>query len=285
MASYRILVPTDFSPTSKKAFEVASKVAHLFEGTIKPFHVDVPVTEIDEPFAAHLRYDFEEMRKKSVQTLQDFVKDLVPEQVLEEADTVYGNPAQSIVEVAKGMDLIIMSTHGRTGFSRMLMGSVTEKVLRLSKTPVLAVEDESEVDNFSRILVTTDFSDNSHTAFPVAVEWAKRSNAHVELLHVLALDTLERNETDIDLVDLREKRLQLLKGEYFSEIKDQVTTKVLISDGSAHQAIVAHITESDPHLVIMSTVGRTGLNYLVLGSTTASVVRHTRQAVLSIHPK
>ena len=61
-----------------------------------------------------------------------------------EADVVHGDPSEEIVEYAesRAMDLIIMGTHGRTGISRVLEGSVTEKVIRESKKPVLAVERE-----------------------------------------------------------------------------------------------------------------------------------------------
>jgi nucleotide-binding universal stress UspA family protein len=166
----------------------------------------------------------------------------------------------------------------------MLIGSVAEKVLRLSKSPVLVVEEESDVDNFSRILVTTDFSENSKAAFPYAIEIAKKTNAQIELLHVLSFGQLDRDETDDFVEDLREERLKLVKSEYFHEIGDQVTTTLLSTESSPHEAIAEYVKKHPAHVVIMSTVGRTGLNYLMLGSTTANVVRHIPQAVLSVRP-
>jgi nucleotide-binding universal stress UspA family protein len=284
LANASILVPLDFSRLSQKAVPVAVKIAQLFDGKITPFHVNVPITEIDEPFAAHMRYDFEKMEKETSHHLDELAKELIPDEVRAPAKVVFGNPAQDIAEQGSAMDLIVMSSHGRTGFSRMLIGSVAEKVLRLSKTPVLVVEEESDVDNFSRILVTTDFSENSRAAFPYAIELAKKTNAQVELLHVLSFGQLDRDETDDFVEDLREERLKLVKSEYFHEIGDQVTTTVLSTESSPHQAIVEYFQKHPAHMVIMSTVGRTGLNYLMLGSTTANVVRHIPQAVLSVRP-
>ena len=284
MKNPSILVPLDFSGLSKQAIPVALKIARLFDGKITPFHVNVPVTEIDEPFAAHLRYDFAKMEKDTLEHLEELAKELIPDEYRAPAKVVFGNPAQDIADQGSGMDLIVMSSHGRTGFSRMLIGSVAEKVLRLSKTPVLIVEEESDIDNLSRILVTTDFSENSRAAFPYAIEFAKKTNAQVELLHVLSFGQLDRDETDEFVEDLREERIKLVKSEYFHEIGDRVTTTVLSTEASPHQAIAEYIHKHPAHLIIMSTVGRTGLNYLMLGSTTANVVRHVSQAVLSVRP-
>ena len=284
MKNPSILVPLDFSALSQEAIPVALKIAQLFDGKITTFHVNVPITEIDEPFAAHIRYDFEKMEKDTLDHLNDLTKTLIPDDFRAPAKVVFGNPAQDIAEQGNGMDLIVISSHGRTGFSRMLIGSVAEKVLRLSKTPVLVVEKETDVDNFSRILVTTDFSENSRAAFPYAIEFAKKTNAQVELLHVLSFGQLDRDETDDFVEDLREERLKLVKSEYFHEIGDRVTTTVLSTESSPHQAIAEYVKNHPAHLLVMSTVGRTGLNYLMLGSTTANVVRHVSQAVLSVRP-
>jgi len=284
LANASILVPLDFSGFSQKAVPVAIKIAQLFDGKITPFHVNVPITEIDEPFAAHVRYDFDKMEKETQSHLDDLAKELIPDEIRSPAKVVFGNPAQDIANQGGSMDLIVMSSHGRTGFSRMFIGSVAEKVLRLSKTPVLVIEEETDVDNFSRILVTTDFSENSRAAFPYAIEIAKKTNAQVELLHILSFGQLDRDETDDFVEDLREERLKLVKSEYFHEIGNQVTTTLLSTESSPHEAIAEYVKKHPAHLVIMSTVGRTGLNYLMLGSTTANVVRHIPQAVLSVRP-
>lgn len=284
MSGSSILVPIDFSDLSLRALPVAVKVAELLGAKVTPLHVNIPITEIDEPFAAHIRYDFDKMQEDSRIQLDKLAAERIPGHLLNPGLVVFGNPAQSIVDAAKGMEMIVMSTHGRTGFTRFLLGSVAEKVLRLSQTPVMVVEEASDVDNFSSILVTTDFSNNARAAYPYAVKFAKRTNARVELLHVLSYGQFDRDETDEFIEDLREERLKLIKSEYFHEIGDRVTTTVLTTEASPHEAIATYVEQHPFHLIVMSTVGRTGLNYLMLGSTTANVARHVSQAVLSVHP-
>lgn len=284
MSPYKILVPVDFSELSANALRTAVKMAGLFEGTIVPLHVMVPVTEIDEPFAAHIRYDFDKMQHDALAQLNEMAAQAVPEAMLEPGRVVFGNSAQSIVEEARGADLVVMGSHGRTGFSRVMLGSVAEKVLRMSSTPVMIVKSDSDVDNFSDLLVTTDFSENAKAAYPIALSIAQKTNAQIELLHVLSYGQLDRDETDQLVEDLREERLRIVKGEYFHEVAQRVTTKVLTSETSPHEAIADHVARNPCHLLVMSTVGRTGLNYLMLGSTTANVVRHVPNAVLSVRP-
>lgn len=284
MSRYHILVPVDFSELSDSALQAAVKMAGLFDGKITPIHVMVPVTEIDEPFAAHIRYDFDKMQQDALARLNEAAAESVPAELLEPGKVIFGNPAQSIVEEARGADLVIMGSHGRTGFSRIMLGSVAEKVLRMSPVPVMVVKSDSDVDNFADILVTTDFSENAKAAYPLALAIAKKTNAKVELLHVLSYGQLDRDETDQLVEDLREERLRIIKGEVFHEVGARVTTRLITSEASPHEAIAEYVSRNPCHLLIMSTVGRTGLNYLMLGSTTANVVRHVPQAVLSVRP-
>jgi len=195
-----------------------------------------------------------------------------------------GNPAQSIVEVSEGYDIIIMSTHGRTGFSRFLLGSVAEKVLRLASIPVMVVEDESDVGNFEKILVTTDFSENAVAAYPKALELAQKTGGSVDILHILSFDQFEDDETDPSIKKIREQRMKLVEKEYFHELGDRVSSYTLASDDSPHEAILKYSKTTPYNLIVMATVGKTGINYLMMGSTTANVVRHVQTAVMSVPP-
>lgn len=196
-----------------------------------------------------------------------------------------GSAAQAIAEEAKEYDMVVMNTHGRTGFSRFFLGSVAEKVLRISDVPVLVVNKNRELDNIERILLTTDFSDHSREAFPLAKEIAQKTQAKVELVHVLSYDSLQDDITDKSVVSLREQRLKVLAKEEFYEINDLLETKVIVSSGTPHDAIVSYNLNNPHSLIIMSTIGRTGIDYLMIGSTTANVVRHVQSAVLSINPR
>ncbi len=285
----KILVPIDFSDRSKKALEVAATFAKLFNGMVTPFYSHLPISELDEPYAlgmgSKMYQKFDELEDTLLNRVKEISEQLVQAENLTNPVVVLGNAAQSIIDASDNYDYVIMSSHGRTGFSRFLLGSVAEKVLRLSHTPVMIVENESDVGNFENILVTTDFSDNAAEAYPHAINIAKQTGGTIDLVHILSFDQFDEKEKDLSLRKIREERLKILKKEYFHEISDQVNQQVIISQNTPHEAIFKHVTENPYNLVIMATVGRTGINYLMMGSTTANVVRHVKSAVLSVNPK
>lgn len=284
----KILVPVDFSDRSRKALEVSNTFAPIIGGKVTPFYSHLPISELDEPYAlgmsTKMYQNFEDIEATLASRVKELSKEVVDEKYLDEPMVTMGNAAQSIVDASEDFDYIIMSSHGRTGFSRFLLGSVAEKVLRLSNVPVMIVENESTVGDFKKILVTTDFSDNATGAFPYALDIAQKTGGTIDLLHVLSFDHLDDDQKDLSLRKIREERLKILKKEHFQPISDRVTSKVIITQGSPHEAIHNHAKDNEYHLIIMATVGRTGFNYLMMGSTTANVVRHVKNAVLSVRP-
>lgn len=284
-----ILVPIDFSDLSTKALETAEKVAALFQARITPVHVHLPVNEMDEPYALGMGgggyQDYDEMEELLKERLREVASDHVSEELLNEPKVLFGNPAQSISDLSESYDFIVMSTHGRTGFSRFFLGSVAEKVLRLAHIPVLIVENESEVGNFEKILVTTDFSENAAAAYPYAKAFAHVSGASIHLLHVLSFDQIEDPESEPSLEKIRLERLKLTAKEAFHDLPDKISYSVLRSEDSPHEAILNHVRDGEYNLIVMATVGRTGIRYLMMGSTTANVARHVDTAVLSVNPK
>lgn len=285
----KILVPIDFSDRSKKALEVADRFADLMDGTVTPFYAHLPISELDEPYAlgmsSKMYQDFEELEETLSHRVEEAAKEHIDQDRLGKPEVVLGNAAQGIIDASKDFDYVIMSSHGRTGFSRFLLGSVAEKVMRLAHTPVMIVENDSDVGNFDKILVTTDFSDNAAEAYSHALGIAKESKGKIDLLHVLSFDQFDDTEKDLSLKNIREERLKLLKREYFNNIADRVSHKVIVSEDSPHEAIFNHVSNNNYDLIVMATVGRTGINYLMMGSTTANVVRHVNNAVLSVNPK
>lgn len=285
----KILVPIDFSDRSKKALEVADRFADLMDGKVTPFYSHLPISELDEPYAlgmsSKMYQNFEELEETLSSRVDDAAREYIDQDRLEKPEVVLGNAAQGIIDASKNFDYVIMSSHGRTGFSRFLLGSVAEKVMRLAHTPVMIVENDSEVGNFDNILVTTDFSDNAAEAYSHALEIAKQSKGKIDILHILSFDQFDDKEKDLSLKNIREERLKLLKREYFNDISDRVSHEVIVSEDSPHEAIFNHVSSNNYNLIVMATVGRTGINYLMMGSTTANVVRHVKTAVLSINPK
>ncbi|MFH0847230.1 MAG: universal stress protein [Chloroflexota bacterium] len=140
----RILAPLDGSELAECALEHIKSIA---KGCSVPrvdlLYVVPPITPIvTEDISPSLLVDMEEdLENWGKNYLASVVKKLKKEDVAAEAVVLHGNVAESILDYARknGVDLIIMSTHGRSGLKRLVLGSVTDRVSRLSSVPVLVV--------------------------------------------------------------------------------------------------------------------------------------------------
>ncbi len=157
----RLLVAVDFSTDSKQALRYAGDIAERFESSIIVLHVmeqqamEVRIMERhpERPFligdavgspAEGVEDLVAEQREKGYQTLQRFLPpDLARHPV--ELRVLIGTPFERIVETATGerIDLVVMGTHGRTGLSHWVTGSIAERVVRLAPCPVLTVKDRA----------------------------------------------------------------------------------------------------------------------------------------------
>lgn len=143
----RILVPTDFSECSHRALEYAELLAERFGSTIDLIYVwEVPPYIPPESMVGVPGHDTQTLlqvaHQNAEQEMQRFTRELKERGVkIGRALLDSGDPGRTIVEVAddEGYDLIIAGTHGRTGFSHLIMGSVAEKIVRHSRCPVLTV--------------------------------------------------------------------------------------------------------------------------------------------------
>lgn len=136
----KIMVPTDFTAFSDQAVEYASVIAKRFDSTIILVHVIEPLT-YDLTDTIQVIDHFVALKAIAEPILDNLQKKLLKKGLQAKTFLLKGNPYLEIVEKARktGVDLIIMGTHGRTGIKHLLVGSVTERVVRLAPCPVLTV--------------------------------------------------------------------------------------------------------------------------------------------------
>jgi nucleotide-binding universal stress UspA family protein len=143
----RILVPVDFSSHSDRAFRYALRLANRFDASLELLHViDNPIASgawTAEVYVPNLPEMLDTLRREAEKRLAVLKSDAGRGGVYVETDVLTGQPAHTIVEHAQtgGFDLIVMGTHGRTGFSHLFVGSVAERVVRRAPCPVLTVRD------------------------------------------------------------------------------------------------------------------------------------------------
>jgi nucleotide-binding universal stress UspA family protein len=143
----RILVPVDFSSHSDRAFRYALRLASRFGASAELLHVvDNPLvsgTWTGEIYVPNLPEMLDTMLHEADKQLAALKSAAAGERVSVETRVLTGRPAHEIVAHARtgAFDLIVMGTHGRTGFSLLLLGSVAERVVRTARCPVLTVRD------------------------------------------------------------------------------------------------------------------------------------------------
>jgi universal stress protein A len=141
----KILCPTDFSEPSYEALKVANELALHFSSELHVVHVVAPVPLV--PAAPTVPVTFkvpeyqQELEISSRKMLEDVVKQKVPEKIWVRTKVMLGDPDDQIVKIAdeEKVDLIVIASHGQTGWRRFVFGSVTEKVVRLTPLPVLTI--------------------------------------------------------------------------------------------------------------------------------------------------
>ncbi len=184
-----ILFATDFSPAAEAALPYAIGLAQRYGGTVHGLHVRFPATYpvVGPEAMPQVLQAAEEQAKIEAQQLHAMLNG-VPHEVSVGEGEVW--PMISEI-VRKGKtDLIVIGTHGRTGVTRALLGSVAEEIFRQAACPVLTVGPHVSKDTERRlemkeILYATDFSPESLAAMPFAVSLAQEHQARLTLLHVV----------------------------------------------------------------------------------------------------
>ncbi len=141
----KILCPTDFSEASLKGLDYAAELAAIFKAEISVLYVlpIIPPAPMDPNFSFEVP-EFERIiHKDSEEKLKALVEKRIPKTVKTTAVVGHGSPAKEIVRVAEEAktDLIVIATHGHSGWHHLVLGSVAEKVIRLAHCPVFAYRD------------------------------------------------------------------------------------------------------------------------------------------------
>ncbi|MFW5949868.1 MAG: universal stress protein [archaeon] len=281
-----ILFPFDGSEGASKVLHHASELANWADATIQILYVadtrDYSVAVVDG-------HTVDGLVQKGEQIVEEAAKTLDTHGVSYTTNVVQGNPAPAISEYADryNQDLIVMPTHGREGISRYLIGSTTEKVVRLSSVPVLTVRmqpDERVVFPYQNILIPTDGSATAMHATRHLVELAASLDATVHALSVVddtafgsdarsAMAGKENEEAAADAVET-------VLAE--AEARGVANTVQHVEHGSPVEKILDCIESNDIHVVGMGTKGRRGTDRILLGSVAEKTVRSAPVPVVTV---
>ncbi len=289
-----ILCPVDFSEFSIRAYHYTLSLADHYRAQVVALHI----VELSRyPFADYVAStgdyaDFSRtLREAGHQRLQAFVKAHHHHAIQAELAVHEGTAPDCILSYADkhNADLIVMGTHGRRGYDRVVLGSVTNRVMRRASCPVLAIcepqldpiaegYEQSHVHHLDRILFCTDFSENSERALKYAISATDEYGAELTLLHVLE-DVRHPSKAEEAMATATQQLDKLIPPERRETLKIKAAVRV----GKPYQQIIELAREAYIDTIVMGVRGRGAVDLAVFGSTTYRVLQLGPCPVLAVH--
>jgi nucleotide-binding universal stress UspA family protein len=312
----RILVPLDGSPLAEAILPEVVELARLHAAEVMLLRVALAHTF---PGA-----DQTDAQVHAVEEADGYLADverrLAAQRIRASRAVRYGHVAEEILDHvrSRGADLIAMSTHGRSGLPRWVLGSVAEAILRAAPVPVLllraalpapattlapadtaagmggetaaprAQEPELSTPCLRHILCPVDFSQHSEKALAYAGALAQRFGADLTVLHVIydPLDITCSHIPHPPLEHLREEMVRdaehVLQSRVGGTLRFLPSVKTVVMAGRPYRQIIRCAREHHVDLIVMGTQGLSGLDRLIMGSTAERVVRMAPCPVVSI---
>lgn len=269
----KILVPTDFSTQADYALKVAAQLAKKHNSEIYLLHMlELPLNLVDQAKGGgnlpEALFFMKLAHKRFKEVLSaDFLKGItVYETVL------FQEAFDGIIEVAtkNQVDLIIMGSHGSSGFKEMFIGSNTEKVVRTSTIPVLVIKNEHAKFSINNFVFATDFSEECKKPFQEAIKFADSVKAKMHLLFVNTATNFTTTQ------EAHETMQDFMKG---MELKDYSLN--IYNDTSVEKGVLNYAQSIEADLIGMATHGRKGLSHFFNGSVSEDLVNHARRPVIT----
>ena len=272
-----ILLPVDESTEASGLLHHAAEIAHWADAEVTLLYVADTnrdsVTVAEGNVVDVLVESGEEIVEEASRVLESLGADYT-------TDVVQGAPAETIVDYAERYeyDLVAMPTHGREGLSRYLLGSVTEKVVRLSPAPVRTAHADQEEFSFpyEGILLPTDGSESAQRAAEHALALTGALDATLHALSVTE-DSLLGEDADTSTA---EEAIDAVTEAATAQGVEHLETH--IEAGEPDETILEYVEAHDLDAIVMGATGRRGIDRVLLGSVAEKTVRSATVPVVTV---
>jgi nucleotide-binding universal stress UspA family protein len=291
-----IFCATDISDFSNHAVSWGIALAQEFRAKLYVCHVvDFPtsITYGDGPIF------FVDQQSQAIGNANHQLKQLVGDKKVQWEPLVsIGHAGDEISRLAKekGADLAISATHGRSGLKRLILGSVTERLMRTLHCPLLIVRGPKHDLNilseqglrFKKILVGCDFSKDSALALQHGLSLAQEFQSELHLVHVMEplvymdMFKVSAGYGEEFQVDIQPQIKDKLKNMVPTEAFNWCTPKTVLLNGPSHEELIRYSKINKMDLIVLGVRGQGLVERLFIGSTTDRVVRQTPCPVLSV---
>lgn len=273
-----ILVTIDFTPTSQMALNEAIRLAKLLNAEIQLLHISEynqfmpPFGNEIETFAPDTAAWDEAIQKR----LDTIVNKLKTEHSLNVNSFIeYGSIAPQVLEFCENnsIDLIVMGTHGASGYKEFFIGSNAQRVVTLAEVPVLTMQKEIGEKGFKNILIPIDDSIHSRQKLNMALVFAKLYQAHI---HLLGLPD-SKEEADLNKFKIKMKSVEDLVAS-----QNLSYTEKIVHESSLAKAANDYAEKNKCDLIVINTGHESEITGIFLGAFAQQIVNHSKIPVLSI---
>ncbi|MBN2026155.1 MAG: universal stress protein [Actinobacteria bacterium] len=289
----KLLFAVDFSPYTEKLLGCAGELAQVGLNDVVLVYVLESKKHAD--YGDHKNPAYEAEMQEAEAHLAELAGQLEAQGMKVTKLTRSGNPAVEIVEAAKEEDanLIFLGAQGKGFLSRAILGSVSERVLKLADRSVMIQHCRVLKDDggysceyacsslFGNILVASDFSKYADSVKPILMDLARTLCTPITLLHVVegksdwgyqTLDKFKKEQVKEQMEKLEDMSFEL--GNYCESVKYDIV------NGDTPSAILSYAQDMDASLIILGAFGGRGVTADLLGSVTERVVRKSERPVL-----
>jgi nucleotide-binding universal stress UspA family protein len=284
-----VLVPVDFSPASQFAVDFAVSFARKFRARLTLLHVVESATALTYTFPIE---NDNLGNKHSDEALGQLTAMLSPEdqddldlQIQIRSGNIETEIRSTVEDEAAS--IVVMGTRHHRLVRRLIVGSVTENMIRRLPVPVLTVSSDAQPKNLSRILSATDLTESLHDGFKLALDLARKFGAHLMVLHVIEPVPMSLGG-GIPVIDSRAEKKLLFENarrklaELESEgARQNVVVVSEVMEGDASEGILAEVKKSASQLIVLTIHNKGLVERALLGSTAERVVRDSHVPVLS----
>jgi len=268
----RILVPTDFSQHAENALKAAAQIARKTNSEIYLLNVlEIPNQMND---AISVSADIPEVMlfiKKAKEALEELQEKSYLNDITVHYSEKIGHVHQGILSFIEEneIDLIIMGSHGVSGIQEVLIGSNTEKIVRLSETPVLVIKEEIKDFNPKNFVFASDFSKEIKKPFKKMLKVANLFDSKLSLVTICTPNSFKPTSV-----------AKKIMSDFIEEFDVKDYTTHIYNDTNIEKGIINFSQEVNADLIGLCTHGRTGVAHFFTGSISEDLVNHAVRPVI-----
>lgn len=269
----KILVPTDFSHHANNALKAAASIAKKCNAEILLLHIlDLPQQGSDSVNVGAEIPEVMFFKNAAENRLREIASAPILNGLAISTVLKLDRTALGVTKVAEtnNADLIVMGSHGASGFKELFIGSNTEKVVRTSPVPVLVIKEEIEDFSIKDFVFASDFSEGMKTPFLKVKEFSKIFGSQLHLLMVNTPNSFKPTHVAEEILD-----------NFLSDISDKEYDLSIYNDLTIEKGILNYSEKINADLIGISTHGRRGLAHFFNGSISEDLVNHSPKSVMT----